>query len=128
MERDVGIGVPSKNCDLPEASFGRVDTVTLNLARRVRPQRTKKASRRWSTGVRSPIAKAVAAGETPKDTWKLIRLLRYAGVEIEFTRSARESSSCPISEDFFLHLATRPSMKSKNKPKGIKARAAHKLP
>ena len=66
--REVGIGVPSKYFDLPVASLGRTDTVTLKRARRVRPQRMKKASRRWSTGVRTPIAKAAAAGETPKET------------------------------------------------------------
>lgn len=41
------------------------------------------------------------------------------------TRSAKESSSCPIKDDFFRHLATRPSMKSKKRPNGIKISAAH---
>ena len=41
------------------------------------------------------------------------------------TKSANESNSCPMRLLFFLHLATLPSMKSKNKPKGMKARAAH---
>jgi len=66
----VGIGVPSKYLDLPDSSLGRVCTVTLKRARRVRPQRTKKVRRRWSTGVRRPIANAAAAGATPKDTCK----------------------------------------------------------
>ena len=35
-----GIGVPSKYCDLPVLSFGSIATVTLNLARRVKPLRT----------------------------------------------------------------------------------------
>lgn len=46
MERVVGMGVPSKYFDLPLLSFGRTATVTLNRARRVRPQRTKKARKR----------------------------------------------------------------------------------
>jgi hypothetical protein len=65
----MGIGVPSKNLALPVASLGTRAAVTLKRARRVRPQRTKKARRRWSTGVRSPREKAAAAGETPKETW-----------------------------------------------------------
>jgi len=40
---DVGIGVPSKYCALPVASFGITCAVTLNRASRVRPQRTKNA-------------------------------------------------------------------------------------
>lgn len=67
--RVVGIGVPSKYLDFPVASFGRAATVTLKRARRVRPQRTKKVRKRWSTGVRRPIAKATAAGATPKEIW-----------------------------------------------------------
>lgn len=39
------------------------------------------------------------------------------------TKSARESSSCPIRLLFFLHLATFPSMKSKNRPNGMNAKA-----
>lgn len=68
MEREVGIGVPSKYLLFPVASFGTLATVMLKRARRVRPQRTKKVRKRWSTGVRRPIAKAAAAGDTPKDT------------------------------------------------------------
>jgi anti-sigma factor RsiW len=64
----VGIGVPSKYFDFPVASLGNACTVTLKRARRVRPQRTKKVRKRWSTGVRRPIAKAAAAGETPNET------------------------------------------------------------
>jgi hypothetical protein len=64
----IGIGVPSKYCDFPLASFGTMATVTLKRARRVRPQSTKKERRRWSSGVRMPREKAAAAGETPKDT------------------------------------------------------------
>ena len=66
----VGIGVPSKYFDLPDASFGRVETVTLKRARRVRPQRTKMVRRSWSSGERKPIAKAATAGETPNDIFK----------------------------------------------------------
>lgn len=53
--------------DLPVASFGRVDTVTLNRARRIRPERTKNVRRIWSTGVRRPMAKAAEAGAAPKE-------------------------------------------------------------
>jgi len=44
------------------------------------------------------------------------------------TKSARESSSCPIRLLFFLHLATLPSMKSKNKPSGIRNMASQRFP
>ena len=44
------------------------------------------------------------------------------------TKSASESSSAPIKLLFFLHRATLPSKKSKNRPKGMKVSAAHKLP
>jgi len=47
---------------------------------------------------------------------------------IQHTRSASESSSWPISDAFFRHLATLPSMKSKKRPNGMKANAAHRLP
>ena len=63
----VGIGVPSKYFDLPVASLGRCETVTLKRASRVRPQRTKKVSRNVSRGERIPIAKAEAAGARPKE-------------------------------------------------------------
>lgn len=63
----VGMGVPSKYCDFPVLSFGSVATVTLNRARRVRPQRTKNERKTWSSGVRIPIANAVAAGATPNE-------------------------------------------------------------
>jgi hypothetical protein len=68
IEREVGIGVPSKYLLLPVASLGTLATVMLKRARRVRPQRTKNVRKRWSTGVRRPIAKAAAAGETPNET------------------------------------------------------------
>ena len=67
MERVVGMGVPSKYFDLPVLSLGRTATVTLNRASRVSPQRTKKASRRWSTVVRIPRANAAAAGARPNE-------------------------------------------------------------
>ncbi len=62
-----GMGKPSKYLDLPVASLGREETVTLKRARRVRPQRTKKERRRVSRGVRRPRAKAQEAGATPKE-------------------------------------------------------------
>lgn len=42
IESVVGIGVPSKYFDLPDLSFGKNATLTLNRASLVRPQRTKK--------------------------------------------------------------------------------------
>jgi hypothetical protein len=42
IDRVVGMGVPSKYLDFPVLSLGSTATVTLNRARRVRPQRTKK--------------------------------------------------------------------------------------
>jgi hypothetical protein len=67
---DKVIGVPSKYLHFPDLSLGSMGTVTLKRARRVRPQRTKKERKRWSRGVRIPIAKATAAGDTPKDNWE----------------------------------------------------------
>lgn len=40
------------------------------------------------------------------------------------TRSASESSSCPIILLFLRHRATLPSIKSKKSPRGIRASAA----
>jgi hypothetical protein len=48
--------------------------------------------------------------------------------ERALTRSASESSSWPIKLLFFLQRATLPSMKSKNRPKGMNTSAAHRLP
>lgn len=48
--------------------------------------------------------------------------------EVRRTKSARESNSCPIKLLFFLHLATLPSIKSKNNPKGMNAIADQRLP
>lgn len=70
------MGVPSKYFDLPVLSFGNIATVTLNLANLVSPHSTKNVNNNVSTFVLNPIAKAAAAGETPKDT-----------------KSAKESSS-----------------------------------
>ena len=42
------------------------------------------------------------------------------------TRSARESSSCPIKLLFFLHRATLPSKASKKKPNGRNTSATHR--
>jgi hypothetical protein len=95
----VGMGVPSKNLDFPELSLGKVWTVTLKRARRVRPQSTKKARRRWSIGVRRPMEKAATAGETPKDIYICHTCQYILGSRIVrrvlsgLTRSARESNS-----------------------------------
>ena len=67
MESVVGIGVPSKYFDFPLLSLGSTATVTLNRARRVRPQRTKKVRKTWSSEVRIPSANAAAAGARPKE-------------------------------------------------------------
>ena len=113
---------------LPVASFGTFATVILKRARRVSPQRTKNVRKTWSRGVRRPIAKAAAAGETPNETYLLsIRFIRRSVRQKTLTKSAKESSSCPIRLLFFRHLATFPSMKSKNSPKGINAKAAHRF-
>lgn len=57
---------------------------------------------------------------------------RQAGLIVErgfsCTRSAKESSSCPIRLLLPLHRATLPSMKSKKSPNGMNASAAHMLP
>ena len=129
IDKEVGIGVPSKYWLFPEASFGTLATVILKRARRVSPHRTKNVRKKWSAGVRRPMAKAAAAGERPKETYltllddvfPLNSYMRW------YTRSAKESSSCPIKLLFFLHRATLPSMKSKNKPKGMNARAAQRF-
>lgn len=69
ITRVVGMGVPSKNFDFPLLSFGKTATVTLNRARRVRPQRTKNVRKRWSRVVRIPSANAAAAGARPKEIY-----------------------------------------------------------
>lgn len=50
------------------------------------------------------------------------------GMQDKRTKSASESSSCPIKLLFLRHLATFPSKKSKNRPNGMNASAAHRLP
>lgn len=69
IDKEVGIGVPSKYWLFPEASFGTFATVILKRARRVSPHRTKNVRKKWSAGVRRPMAKAAAAGERPKETY-----------------------------------------------------------
>src|SRR3569833_193329 len=66
----VGMGVPSKYAALPVLSFGMTVVVTLNRARRVRPQSTKMERHRWSTPVRMPMQKATTAGERPNEIWR----------------------------------------------------------
>lgn len=75
------------------------------------------------------MAKAAAAGETPKETCSSSQRPKTSdlGGRHSHTKSAKESSSCPIKLLFFLHLATFPSIKSKNNPNGIKASAAHRF-
>ena len=123
IDNDVGAGVPSKYCDFPVLSFGSVATVTLNRASLRSAQMTKKVKQTWSTVVRMPIANAQAAGAAPKDILRLSAIAAANALNNWLTRSAKESSSCPMSDAFPLHLATLPSKKSKNNPKGMKARA-----
>jgi hypothetical protein len=113
--------------------------VTLKRARRVSPHSTKTARRTWSSGVRKPILKATQAGAKPKEIYAIDVVRNYclstentALLDVEWTsrthtRSANESSSCPIMLLFLRHRATRPSMKSKNRPKGRKVRARYRL-
>lgn len=65
--------------------------------------------------------------ETEGDLYEHARTLAvdsYHPTGCPHTRSARESSSCPIREDFLRQRAILPSIKSKNRPKGMNARAA----
>lgn len=63
----VGAGSPSKNFDFPFSSFGKVATVTLNLANLVRVHSTIKVKTKTSTVVCNPIQKAIQDGATPKE-------------------------------------------------------------
>lgn len=100
----------------------------------------KKARARWSAGVRRPRVNATEAGATPKDICgkggqkKMIPgSVRVPEIPegkkngevtiVGRTRSANESNSWPMSEAFCLQRATLPSMKSKRRPSGMKARA-----
>lgn len=65
----VGIGNPSKYLALPVESLGSEEAVTLNLARRDMPQRTKKARMKVSTVVRRPRVYANTDGAIPNDTY-----------------------------------------------------------
>lgn len=95
-----GMGRPSKYFDLPEGSEGMRATVALNLARRARPQETKRRRATRSSGVRRPRVNARTAGATPKET-----------------RSASESISWPSMEPPPIQRATLPSRASKPKPR-----------
>ena len=66
---DVGIGVPSKYLLLPLASLGSTETVTLNRASRVRPQRTKNVRQSVSRTDRKPMVNATMAGATPNEIY-----------------------------------------------------------
>lgn len=124
MLKDVGIGVPSKYFDFPEASCGRCVAVTLKRARRVRPQRTKTVRNNVSNCVRKPSENAQTAGATPNEIWQVsYEHTLNTSYEFQLTKSARESNSCPSMLDFCLHLATLPSMKSKNRPSGMSVNA-----
>lgn len=74
-----------------------------------------------------PIEKAQTAGATPKEIYCHGLESVERGIRSELTRSASESSSCPISELRFRHRATLPSIKSKKSPKGMKVMAVHRF-
>ena len=65
--------------------------------------------------------------ETEGHLWTMLLWISESSQRINHTRSAKESSSCPIKLLFFLHRATLPSMKSKNSPKGMNANAAQRF-
>ena len=71
-----------------------------------------------------PMAKAAAAGDAPNEILYGVSESLCNLYAIKLTKSASESSSAPILLLFFLQRATMPSKKSKNRPKGMKARAA----
>ncbi len=85
--------MPSKYFDFPVASLGRAWTVTLKRARRVKPQSTKKVRIKWSTGVRKPIAKAAAAGETPNDTYFCQHILAIMFIHNKIKDQASSNTS-----------------------------------
>lgn len=120
---ELGIGRPSKYCDLPVLSFGMRATVALKRARRAIPQQMKAVRAMMSAVLRSPIANPRKAGATPNEIWatRSISALK-AGEDHMLTESARLSSSCPSMLVSFLHLATLPSKKSNSMP----ASGAHK--
>ncbi|KAL9010767.1 MAG: hypothetical protein Q9173_004334 [Seirophora scorigena] len=109
MPRLLGMGVPSKYLDLPVLSLGREETVTLKRARRVRPQRTKKARRRVSSGVRRPSAKAAEAGATPKEICIAVKRQEVGGKKAFFRdageRKRRRTYEISQGIEFLAHQA-----------------------
>lgn len=101
-----GTGKPSKYWDFPVLSLGILFVEMLNLANLVNPHKIQNVKNNTSTVDLKPIANAIIAGETLKDI-----------------KSAKESSSWPMSDDLFLKRATLPSKKSKKRPKQMKKRA-----
>ena len=69
------MGVPSKYCAFPDVSLGITWTVTLNLARRVSPHRTKHERQIVSTRERKPRQNATTAGAMPKEIYDKSREL-----------------------------------------------------
>lgn len=117
--RLVGVGSPSKYFDFPVASLGTSATVALKRARRARPQQMKQVRMTVSNHVCRPTANASTAGATQKEIYGCysVSVLRAeTNGKLKRTRSARLSSSCPSKLALFLHLATLPSRKSKNRP------------
>lgn len=103
MERELGIGRPSKWEILPVESFGKRATVALKRARRARPQHTKYVNPKASRLVRIPTAKAKAAGANPNDICRTGVLESLASHAYQLrtkrknhnTKSAKLSSSWP---------------------------------
>ena len=73
MVKLVGIGSPSMYEAFPLASFGTLPVVTLKRASRANPDNTKAVRRSWSSGVRTPMAKAQLAGATPNEICEAVR-------------------------------------------------------
>lgn len=133
VARENAIGTPSKYLLFPDSSLGIKETVTLNRARRVRPQRTKKDRKRWSTGVCTPIATAMTAGAMPKDNCNFGEPytseihIKLEGNGSGHTISARVSSCMPMDDELFVHRATLPSIMSKTRPSGTRAMAQYRF-
>lgn len=70
--------------------------------------------------------RALVSPSTSTDSDETPDTISVGVAEKRRTKSARESSSCPIRLLFFLHRATLPSRKSKNKPNGRNVSAHHR--
>lgn len=78
-------------------------------------------------GCAHPDREGCSSGGEPKGDLFFLSKRACTLVRSIRTKSAKESSSCPMREDLLRHRATLPSIKSKNNPKGMNARAAQRL-